>query len=159
MYILGIDPSLTSTGWAILFCRNNEISYVTSNLIKTSSNFTNHERLHYIHKEIISIQQEYKIQKVAIEETFVNKNPQTSLKLGLARGAIISAISSNLSLYEYPTRTIKQVVAGRGSASKEEVERMVKYILPKVTSSNFDEIDAIATSLCCYYLGNSILQD
>jgi crossover junction endodeoxyribonuclease RuvC len=148
--ILGIDPALTRTGWGVIeVTEPNNVSFVSTGVITTDSKMEINLRLKSLAAELDKVARSYSLDEVAIEETFVNKNPLSSLKLGHARGAIIITLANlDLPIFEYSATEIKKNVTGMGRADKEQVERMVKLLLPKAVIKYSDEADALATALC-----------
>ncbi|MFM7621305.1 MAG: crossover junction endodeoxyribonuclease RuvC [Alphaproteobacteria bacterium] len=152
MKIIGIDPGLTKTGIGIIEIKNNNISYVSSSTIYSSANEQLSVRLSYFHEELTKIINFYKPDVSAIEETFVNNNPLSSLKLGHARGALMLSLSlANLAVYEYSTTKVKKTVTGVGRAEKHQIQAMVKILLPLANFKNEDEADALAVAICHYH--------
>ncbi len=151
MIIIGIDPALTNTGWGIInySTEDNKISFVADGTIATNPKDTLQDRLKYIHENLQLIINKYHPTDCAIEESFVNTNARTSLKLGMARGAIILSFSiNNISVCEYTPRAVKQTISGSGRADKNQVEAMVKILLPgcKVPHSEHSA-DALAIAI------------
>jgi len=147
--ILGIDPGLVNTGWSIIESDSNNLKYVASGTIVTNAKDPSSQRLTKIYQEILQIISQYNPVEFAIEDSFVNSNALSSLKLGQARGAaIIAAGVSNLRVFEYAPRLIKKAVVGSGSADKNQIMAMVKYLLPKAQMKNEHEGDAIAVAIC-----------
>jgi crossover junction endodeoxyribonuclease RuvC len=147
--ILGIDPGLTKTGWGIISVKQNNISYIASGTIHTDAKQEMAERLNFLHQNISQILSNYKPDEAAIEETFVNKNPVSSLKLGQARGAIILSLSlANIKIAEYASTSVKKAVVGVGRAEKHQVGAMIKILLPKSNCKSEDEADALAVAIC-----------
>ncbi len=151
--ILAIDPGLNKTGWAIVDYKDNCTYFVACGTIKTDSKNTLPQRLSDIHHQLEGIIVRFGPHEAAIEETFVNKNPQSSLKLGHARGAIILTLSlAQLSINEYSATNIKKSVVGAGRADKAQIEAMVKMLLPNAKIHGADEADALAVALChCHH--------
>jgi crossover junction endodeoxyribonuclease RuvC len=150
MKIIGIDPGLNKTGWGIISVVNNNFSYVSSGAITNNVNFSLTEKLVNINSELKKILEIYKPEVGAIEETFVNKNPLSSLKLGHARGvAMLTMANFGLSINEYSPNLIKKTVTGAGKAEKQQIITMVKLLLPASNTKTEDEADALATALCC----------
>jgi crossover junction endodeoxyribonuclease RuvC len=152
MIVLGIDPALNQTGYAIIMKKSNgTISFVEAGIIKNKIKDEFSQKLLNIFKQINQICELYKPQVCGIEETFVNTNPTSSLKLGAARGAIITAIANNdIPLFEYSPNRVKKTITGAGKADKSQVEFMIKklvYSTPESLSS--DEYDAIGIALTC----------
>ncbi len=149
MLILGIDPALTQTGWGIISSNKNTISFVGCGTIKTDTKQSLDLRLHHIYKTISEVINLYKPDEIAIEETFVNKNPVSSLKLGHARGVLmLSAAIAGLKIFEYASTSIKKTVVGVGRAEKKQVGVMIKYLLPQAVVKSEDEADALAVAIC-----------
>jgi crossover junction endodeoxyribonuclease RuvC len=149
MIILGIDPALTKTGWGVIFTNQNTISFIASGTIQSDATKPLCERLLYIYNQINQVISIYKPDEVAIEETFVNKNAVSSLKLGHARGALMVACAvNNLKIYEYASTAVKKTIVGVGRAEKNQIGAMIKYLLPKANFKNNDEADALAIAIC-----------
>jgi crossover junction endodeoxyribonuclease RuvC len=150
MRILGIDPGLQKTGWGIIEAEDNRIRFITCGLIKTDSDLTLPERLAQIDiamQEIISV---HKPTDAAIEETFVNMNASSSLKLQCARGvAMVVPARMGLPVHEYAANLVKKSIVGNGHATKDQIEMMVRTLIPTVGRAlGADEADAIAIAIC-----------
>lgn len=155
MRIIGIDPALTKTGWGIIENINNSLKFVACGTIKTNNKDELPVRLNKIHKELIEAISLYKPKVAAIEETFINNNPLSSLKLGHARGCIILTLAiCKIPVVEYSATAIKKSIVGVGRAEKQQIQSMVNILLPQ--SKNYikteDEADALATAIC--YINN-----
>ena len=149
MKIIGIDPGLTKTGVGIIEIKNNLLSFVACDTIYSQASDPLFVRLNHFHKSLTEIIKKYKPDVAAIEETFVNQNPVSSLKLGQARGALILTLSlCDLEVHEYPSTSVKKAVVGAGKAQKEQVQAMIKILLPKSNFNNEDEADALAIAIC-----------
>jgi len=147
--ILGIDPALTQTGWGIISCYQNHLSFIACGTITTNQKQPLDERLHQIYQSISKVINLYKPDEIAIEETFVNKNAVSSLKLGHARGVLmLSGAIAGLKIYEYASTSIKKTVAGVGRADKNQIGVMIKYLLPQAVVKSEDEADALAVAIC-----------
>lgn len=147
--ILGIDPGLQNTGWGVIDFNNNKLSYVDCGVISTNAKEEMSYRLRHLHQEISKIISQYSPDECAIEETFVNKNPLSSLKLGHARGVLmVSAANAGLSVSEYSARLVKKSVTGSGKADKIQIASMVKYLLPFSDAKKHDSADALAIAIC-----------
>lgn len=146
--ILGIDPALTKIGWGVISTSSSpEINYVSSGVISTKSTELIHKRLANIARELEDIILQYQPIMIAMEETFVNMNANSSLKLGYARGAIMAIIGKyDIYFQEYKPNFIKKTVVGSGHAEKQQVLHMIKVLLPALSSTSltFDEADALA---------------
>ena len=149
MIILGIDPGLIKTGWGVIKKINNQIIYVASGMIKTNQTLPIGERLKNIYENVNKLIEDYKPHHFSIEETFVNKNPISSLKLGHARGvAILAASLQNVPVFEYSPNLIKKSITGYGKAEKQQMVAMIKYIFPTIELHSEDEADALSIAIC-----------
>lgn len=149
MLVLGIDPGLIKTGYGIVNLKDNNISYITSGTIITDTKLNIENRLKNIYVNINNLIESYKPDFFSIEETFVNNNPTSSLKLGQARGtAILCAGMNNVPVFEYKPNTIKKSITGIGKATKEQIGMMIKCLLPQVNLKTEDEADALAIAIC-----------
>ena len=147
--IIGIDPGLGNTGWGIIESDNSNLRYIASGTVSTSAKFPLAERLRSIFNGLNEVIKKFHPSVCAVEDSFVNINPASSLKLGQARGAaILSASCLGLSVFEYAPRLIKKALVGTGKAEKTQVAAMVKYLLPRAIIANDHESDAIAVSIC-----------
>ena len=156
MRILGLDPSISSTGWGVIDVEGNRLSYVADGFIPTSSKQLLSKRLHTIYEELQKITALYKPDEAAIEITFLNTNAETSLKLSMARGVVYLIPSiNNIPLYEYEPNKIKKSLTGVGKADKNQVETMVKILLPGCHPKNNDSSDALAIAITHCNLRNS----
>jgi crossover junction endodeoxyribonuclease RuvC len=149
MRILGIDPGLTKTGVGIIEVKNNTLSFVASETIYSSPSDLLATRLQHFHQELVRITKTHQPDEAAIEETFVNMNPVSSLKLGQARGALILTLGlCGLKVAEYASTAVKKAVVGVGRAEKNQIQMMVKILLPKADFKTEDEADALAVAIC-----------
>lgn len=149
MKILGIDPGLNCTGWGVIEQQGNRLSFIAAGQVKTDAKLALAERLKLLHEGMTKMLALYKPQEAAIEETFMNTNALSSLKLGHARGALMLSVSlENVPLTEYATRLVKKSVVGSGKAEKSQVEAMVKIILPSAKATSADAYDALAVAIC-----------
>lgn len=147
--IIGIDPGLVNSAWGIIRSENDKLQYIASATIVTRSDAPMGERLGKIYDALHEAIKTYSPIECAIEETFVNKNPKSSLKLGQARGvAILAASQLGINVSEYSPRLIKKSLVGSGRADKNQIESMVKYLLPKADVKSDHEADALAVSIC-----------
>lgn len=143
--IIGIDPGSRRTGYGIIRLEGNRHIYLTSGHINLISYPTN-ERLRQIFLDLQEIISVYKPQEAAIEQVFMQDNPNSALKLGQARGAAIVALS--IPFAEYSARQVKKSVVGNGAADKEQVQYMVKRLLNLSKDLQADAADALAVALC-----------
>lgn len=146
--ILGIDPGSRLTGFGVLDSQRDCATYVASGAVNTIEGAFK-DRLKLIFQSINAIVAEYRPDVVAIESVFVNKNASSALKLGHARSAAICAtFEFDLDVFEYAPREIKQAVVGSGSATKAQVQHMVRAMLELDGEPSPDAADALATALC-----------
>jgi crossover junction endodeoxyribonuclease RuvC len=148
MRILGLDPSLSSTGWGIIEVESNKMKYVADGFIKTDAKLPIAERLAIIHRTLNEVLETYHPDEAAIEQVFLNDNPTSTIKLGMARGVVILAPALyGIPVTEYEPNKIKKAVVGVGKAAKEQVETMVKVLLPGCKPKNNDSSDALAMAI------------
>lgn len=161
MIILGIDPSLNSCGCAILSYANSSFSVIYSCTIKSGKTSELYTKILEIHKAIKEMIQIYQPSIIALEETFVNNNPATSLKLGMVRGACYCACidQANIKIVEYSPRLIKKTITGNGAAEKIQLQYMLKQIMPKFAPKTDDESDAAAVAITSHIMLSSKLQN
>lgn len=146
--VLGLDPGSLNTGYAVLDCSATGIHYVASGAIRARGDeFA--DRLQQIFAGVSALVVEYQPQEVAIERVFMNRNADSALKLGQARGAAMCATFGVApALFEYAPRAVKQAVVGTGAAEKSQVQLMVKKLLKLDGELGADAADAIAIALC-----------
>jgi crossover junction endodeoxyribonuclease RuvC len=146
--VLGIDPGSLRTGFGVLDAIGSSLTYVASGVIRTEDGeFAT--RLCEIFRCVRALVAEYCPQEIAIERVFVNRNADSALKLGQARGAAICGTAeANAVVYEYAPRQIKLAVVGSGSAEKAQVQLMMKSILKLESRVAADAADALATAVC-----------
>jgi len=162
--ILGIDPGLRLTGFGIIEKVGDKVQYVASGTIKTASGKTADReelpaRIKIILDGLFEVIDTYQPTQVAIEKVFVNVNPQSTLLLGQARGAAISAaVIRHLSVAEYTALQVKQAVVGNGHAKKEQVQEMVKRLLSLPATPSPDSADALACAICHIHGGQGLGQ-
>ncbi len=148
MRILGLDPSLSSTGWGVIEVNANRLQYVADGFIPTSPKMPIEERLDIIFNTLSEVIENYQPVEAAIEKTFLNSNPETSLKLSMARGVVILAAGHyHLPLFEFDPTKVKKALVGVGHADKNQVETMVKILLPGCKPKNNDASDALAMAI------------
>jgi crossover junction endodeoxyribonuclease RuvC len=145
---LGIDPGLHITGWGIVDFDGFHLKYVAYGTITTLPSENIGSRLSNIFKKLSNIIEEYSPTEVGIEDVFVNKNPFSSLKLGMARGAAICCAGVlGLSIHEYTPNKIKKSVVGTGHATKEQISIMIQKLL-NCDNVKLDAADALAVAVC-----------
>ncbi len=151
MIILGIDPGSRITGFGLIRIQAQQIHYLSSGCIRLGDDDMA-QRLNNLFDSIKQIIIQHQPQQFAIERAFMGRNADSALKLGQARGvAIVAATQQGLDVQEYSPRTIKQSVAGVGSAEKMQVQIMVQKILKLPGLPQSDAADALAIALCHHY--------
>ena len=146
--ILGIDPGLLHTGWAIIDVAGTSRKYIASGVILPPVKINLSERLIFIFNEVSKICEEFKPNECGIEVIFVNKNGKTTLLLAQARAAAIVAIANkNIPVFEYEPNKVKKALACTGHADKEQIYKMLSILLPVAHPKTSDESDAIAIAL------------
>ena len=146
--ILGIDPGSINTGYGIIQSKGNHNKHIKNGIIKVKGN-TLGEKLKIINTNVIKIIEEFQPDEIAIEKVFMHRNADSALKLGQARGAAITACAMNdLPLFEYSANQVKQACVGKGHASKEQVQHMIKILLCLEKKPLTDAADALAIALC-----------
>jgi crossover junction endodeoxyribonuclease RuvC len=149
MLILGLDPSLSCTGWGIIARSGNRLSHIANGQIATDPKAPLAERLVMLDRELTDMILTHRPDQAAVEEVFVNKNPQSTLKLGQARGVcLLAAAKAGLPVAEYATRLVKKAIVGTGGAEKAQVQAMLKVLLPGVKLAGADAADALAVAIC-----------
>jgi crossover junction endodeoxyribonuclease RuvC len=145
---LGLDPGLGTTGWGVIVAEGNRLSHIANGQISTDAKMALAERLVALDSTLVDVILAHQPQSAAVEEVFVNVNPQSTLKLGQARGVImLAAAKSGITIGEYSARLIKKAVVGTGGADKVQVHAMVARLLPGVKISGADAADALAVAI------------
>lgn len=148
MIILGLDPGLGTTGWGLIFADGNRLSHIANGQIRTETAAPLPERLVALDAALTDLILEHRPTGAAVEEVFVNANPQSTLKLGQARGVVLlNAARSGMQVGEYAARLVKKSVVGVGNASKDQVHAMVARLLPGAKISGPDAADALAVAI------------
>jgi crossover junction endodeoxyribonuclease RuvC len=146
--ILGLDPGLGTTGWGLIQAEGNRLSHIGNGQLKTNSAAPLPERLADLGRQLEALVAELGAHSAAVEEVFVNKNPQSTLKLGQARGVVIMvAARGGLPVSEYAARLVKKAVVGNGNADKVQVHAMVSRLLPGAKIAGPDAADALAVAI------------
>lgn len=153
MIILGIDPSLSCTGWGIVAKSGNRLTHIANGQVKTDPRASLPERLVTLDRELTDVILAHQPDAAAVEEVFVNKNPQSTLKLGQARGVcLLAAARAGLPVSEYATRLVKKAIVGTGGADKTQVQAMLGVLLPGVKLAGADAADALAVAIAHAHL-------
>lgn len=153
MLILGLDPSLSCTGWGLIRSEGARISHVANGQIQTDARASLPERLLHLLDAVVAVIGQYGPDRAAVEEIYVNKNPQSTLKLAQARGAVLAACGrASLVVSEHAARSVKKSVVGTGAADKVQVKAMLKVLLPGVQVEGPDAADALAVAIADAHL-------
>lgn len=153
MVILGLDPSLSCTGWGVIRAEGSRLSHIANGQIATSAKAPMADRLALLHAGIAKVIADHSPDRAACEEVFVNENPQSTLKLAQARGSVLAACgAAGLTVNEHAARLVKKAVVGTGGADKQQVAAMVKVLLPGVSLAGTDAADALAVALADAHL-------
>lgn len=154
MLILGLDPSLACTGWGIVRSEGARLSHVANGQISTDAKVPMANRLAALHSALAAVIAEHRPDRAAAEEVFLNKNPQSTLKLAQARGAVLAACgAAGLEVREHAARLVKKAVVGTGGADKTQVQAMLKALLPGAKIAGPDAADALAVAIADAHLG------
>jgi crossover junction endodeoxyribonuclease RuvC len=149
MRILGLDPGLRTTGWGVVEVDGTRIRHVANGSIVPDAEAPVAARLVAIFEGLEAVLERHKPGSAAVEETFVNANPASTLKLGFARGvALLAPARLGIEVAEYATSVVKKSVVGTGRADKGQVQAMVQRLLPGVRLDGADAADALAVALC-----------
>jgi crossover junction endodeoxyribonuclease RuvC len=148
MIILGLDPSLSCTGWGVIKVEGSRISHLANGEVKTNTKAAMAERLNHLYDAIAAVIAAHQPDRAAAEEIFLNKNPQSTLKLAQARGAVLAACGgAGLEVSEHAARLVKKSVVGTGGADKSQIQAMLKVLLPSADISGADAADALAVAI------------
>lgn len=149
MRLIGFDPGLRHTGWGVIECEGNRLRYVADGTVRPPAAGDMASRLKALHDGLVDILARFAPDEAAVEETFVNVNPESTLKLGQARGVVLLAPALiGIPVAEYSPNRIKKAVVGAGHAAKEQVQMMVSRLLPGCKFSSADAADALAVAIC-----------
>ena len=147
--ILGLDPGLRLCGWGIIDASGSKLTYIAHGVIKPPTTGNLSSRLVHLEKGLIDVLNAHSPQEAAVEETFVNHNPASTLKLGMARGVVLLAPARfGLAVGEYSANRVKKSVTGVGHGAKQQVSMMVQHLLPAAGRVVDDAADALAVAIC-----------
>ena len=146
--MIGLDPGLGTTGWGVILAEGNRLSHIANGQVRTDSAAPLPTRLAALHDALSALFDTHRPQAAAVEEVFVNMNPQSTLKLGQARGVVLlSAARHGLEVGEYAPTLVKKAVVGTGGAEKAQVHAMVARLLPGAKIAGADAADALAVAI------------
>jgi len=148
MRLLGLDPGLGTTGWGLVETEGNRLGHIANGQIKTDPLTPLPQRLARLADALEALFAEHRPDAAAVEEVFVNKNPQSTLKLGQARGvALMCAARAGVIVGEYAPTLVKKAVVGTGGADKVQIHAMVARLLPGAKIAGPDAADALAVAI------------
>ena len=148
LIILGLDPSLSCTGWGLIRAEGNRLTHLANSQLTTDASEPLPRRLAHLATMLDAVIADHSPTTAAAEEIFVNKNPQSTLKLAQARGVVLmTAARAGLDVAEYAARLVKKAVVGTGAAEKAQVHAMVQRLLPGVKIAGPDAADALAVAI------------
>lgn len=146
--IMGIDPGLRHTGWGVIAVEGSRLSFVACGCVESTQTLSLARRLCQLHAGLAAVIAQYRPDEAAVEETFVNKDPRATLKLGQARGvALLVPALAGLEVAEYAANLVKKTVVGAGHADKKQVQMMIRVLLPKSDAASADAADALAIAI------------
>jgi crossover junction endodeoxyribonuclease RuvC len=149
MRLLGLDPGLQRTGWGVIEAHGNKLRFLAAGVVGTAAGDDLAARLDALYRGLNAVVRQYRPAAAAVEETVVNRNAGSSLKLGHARGVVLlAAAHAGLAVTEYSSKTVKRTVVGTGAADKRQVAMMVRTLLPASGALGADAADALAVALC-----------
>ena len=148
MRLLGVDPGLRFTGWGVVDTDGNRLRHVANGVIKSGTGELA-QRLKRLHDGLHEVVATHRPDSAAVEETFVNRDGQSTLKLGQARGiALLVPAVAGLQVAEYSANTVKKTVVGYGHADKTQIGHMISVVLPWWIVDSPDAADALAIAIC-----------
>ena len=148
MIILGLDPSLSCTGYGLIRAEGNRLTHIANGQLKTDPKEPLPQRLSHLATQLEALLADHAPTTAAAEEIFLNKNPQSTLKLAQARGVVLmTAARSGIEVAEYAARLVKKAVVGTGAAEKAQVHAMVQRLLPGIRIAGPDAADALAVAI------------
>jgi crossover junction endodeoxyribonuclease RuvC len=149
MKVIGLDPGLRNTGWGVIDIDGNRLSHVAHGVVQSVTALPLAERLVQLYDGLLDVIAQHDPAEAAVEETFVNVNAASTLKLGQARGIVMLVPAQHgLVVAEYPPNLIKKTVVGAGHAAKQQVLMMVNTLLPGCGVKSADAADALAVAIC-----------
>ncbi len=156
--VLGLDPSLSCTGWGLVRAEGNRLTHIANGELPTGAAAPLAERLAALQSGLATVIAQHGPTRAAVEEIFVNKNPQSTLKLAQARGAVLAACgAAGLEVREHAARLVKKAVVGTGTAEKRQIQAMIGVLLPGVQLAGPDAADALAVAIADVHLGGPAL--
>jgi crossover junction endodeoxyribonuclease RuvC len=156
MRVIGLDPGLRHTGWGVILATGNRLTHVADGVVHAAIDQPLAMRLVSLFRQVTAVLERFQPDEAAVEETFVNRNPASTLKLGVARGVVLLAPAERgLPVAEYSANLVKKAVVGAGHADKSQVQMMVRQILPGCAIAEPDAADALAVAICHAHLAQT----
>lgn len=156
--ILGVDPGLRRMGWGIIESQGTTLRFVAAGTIKAPVTGALSERLLFLHRALTQVVADHRPDQAAVEETFVNKDPRSTLKLGQARAvALLVPAEAGITVGEYAPNLVKKTVVGAGHADKKQIRMMIEVLLPRATFDSDDAADALAIAVTHAHHGGGML--
>ena len=153
MIILGLDPSLSCTGWGVIRSEGSRLTHIANGQIATDAKAPMAARLAVLADGVAAVIAAHRPDRAAAEEVFANKNAQSTIKLAQARGAVLAACGqAGLHVNEHAARLVKKAVTGTGAAEKAQVQAMLKFLLPGAVVAGADAADALAVAIADAHL-------
>lgn len=149
MRVIGLDPGLRHMGWGIIDAEGSRLVHVANGTLRSDDRLGLPERLVQLKSGLEEVLTLHRPQTAAVEETLANRNPDSTLKLGMARGvALMVPAIAGLEVAQYLPMIVKKSVVGTGHAKKEQVTMMIGRLLPGCTPHSADSADALAVAIC-----------
>jgi len=149
MRLLGLDPGLRRTGWGVIEVNGNRLRHLANGAVESAGDAALADRLLQLYEGLGRVLAQWQPDQAAVEETFVNKNPHSTLKLGQARGVVLLVPAlAGVAVAEYSPNLIKKSVVGTGHAEKAQIHHMVRMLLPGCAITSADAADALAVAIC-----------
>jgi crossover junction endodeoxyribonuclease RuvC len=149
MRVLGLDPGLRHTGRGVIDVAGNRLCHVADGVVHAPTDLPLAERLLALFRQLNAVIERFSPDEAAVDECFVNKNASSTLKLGVARGVVLLAPAARgVPVAEYSANLIKKTVVGAGHAGKEQIQLMVRRLLPGSAIAEADAADALAVAIC-----------
>jgi crossover junction endodeoxyribonuclease RuvC len=154
--LIGIDPGLRRTGWGVIEVRGAKLSHVANGTVTSDASASLACRLHQLHEALSAVVTEFGPDGAAVEQTFVNKDPAGTLKLGQARAiALLVPAQAGIEVHEYAPNQVKKALVGVGHAAKDQLPIMIRTLLPGCRINGADAADALAVAICHAHFAQS----
>jgi crossover junction endodeoxyribonuclease RuvC len=149
MRLIGLDPGLRATGWGVIEATDGMLRHVADGVVVTDPENSLAGRLVQLAEGLTAVIRQYRPREAAVEQTFVNRNPVSTLKLGQARGiALLVPAQAGIPVTEYLPNLVKKTLVGSGHAAKQQVQMMIRVLLPGAGTVAADAADALAVAVC-----------